>query len=70
MYVCNLICDILETWFSVDAKEPVGYALVEIVEGSNMKPSDMNGKFTSKCPFNCQTVQCACRLTEPLYRVG
>ncbi|KAK9078189.1 hypothetical protein SSX86_002246 [Deinandra increscens subsp. villosa] len=32
-----------ETWFSVDAKEPVGYALVEIVEGSDMKPSDMNG---------------------------
>ncbi|XP_071685977.1 C2 domain-containing protein At1g53590-like [Rutidosis leptorrhynchoides] len=32
-----------EPWFSVDAKEPVGYALVEIVEGSNMKPSDMNG---------------------------
>ncbi|KAI3774914.1 hypothetical protein L1987_49477 [Smallanthus sonchifolius] len=32
-----------ETWFSIDAKEPVGYALVEIVEGSDMKPSDMNG---------------------------
>ncbi|XP_076924909.1 C2 domain-containing protein At1g53590-like [Bidens hawaiensis] len=32
-----------ETWFSVDAKEPVGYALVEIVEGSDMKRSDING---------------------------
>ncbi|GJV43119.1 C2 domain-containing protein-like protein [Tanacetum coccineum] len=32
-----------ETWFSMDAKDPVGYALVEIVEGSDMKPSDMNG---------------------------
>ncbi|KAJ0493693.1 putative C2 domain, synaptotagmin-like mitochondrial-lipid-binding domain, C2 domain superfamily [Helianthus annuus] len=32
-----------ETWFSVDVKEPVGHALVEIVEGSDMKPSDMNG---------------------------
>ncbi|KAK1416686.1 hypothetical protein QVD17_25801 [Tagetes erecta] len=32
-----------ETWFSVDAKEPVGYTLVEVVEGSDMKPSDMNG---------------------------
>ncbi|KAI7736346.1 hypothetical protein M8C21_028119 [Ambrosia artemisiifolia] len=32
-----------ETWYSVDVKEPVGHALVEIVEGSDMKPSDMNG---------------------------
>ncbi|KAI3789512.1 hypothetical protein L2E82_02311 [Cichorium intybus] len=32
-----------ETWFSVDAKEPVAYAFVEVVEGSDMKPSDMNG---------------------------
>lgn len=32
-----------ESWFSMDAKDPVGYALVEIVEGSDMKPSDMNG---------------------------
>ncbi|KAK1414360.1 hypothetical protein QVD17_30104 [Tagetes erecta] len=32
-----------ETWFSVDAKEPVGYAFVEIKEGVDMKPSDMNG---------------------------
>ena len=37
---------ISESWFSMDAKDPVGYALVEIVEGSDMKPSDMNGKVT------------------------
>ncbi|KAD6794462.1 hypothetical protein E3N88_05377 [Mikania micrantha] len=42
-----------ETWFSVDAKEPVGYALVEIVEGSDMKPSDINGLADPyvKCQF-------------------
>ncbi|KAJ0593274.1 putative C2 domain, synaptotagmin-like mitochondrial-lipid-binding domain, C2 domain superfamily [Helianthus annuus] len=32
-----------EFWFSVDAKEPLAYALVEIVAASDMKPSDMNG---------------------------
>nr|XP_043630798.1 C2 domain-containing protein At1g53590-like [Erigeron canadensis] len=32
-----------ESWFSVDAKEPVAYILVEIVEASDMKPSDLNG---------------------------
>ncbi|KAL8195438.1 hypothetical protein R6Q57_025841 [Mikania cordata] len=32
-----------ESWFSVDAKEPVAYTLVEIVEASDMKPSDMSG---------------------------
>ncbi|XP_024979449.1 C2 domain-containing protein At1g53590-like isoform X1 [Cynara cardunculus var. scolymus] len=32
-----------ETWFSVDAKDPVAYTLVEVVEGTDMKPSDMNG---------------------------
>ncbi|GJW61104.1 hypothetical protein Tco_0110439, partial [Tanacetum coccineum] len=30
-----------ETWFLMDAKDPVGNALVEIVEGSDMKPSDI-----------------------------
>ncbi|XP_076906414.1 C2 domain-containing protein At1g53590-like [Bidens hawaiensis] len=32
-----------ETFFSFDEKEPVGYAIVEIMEGVDMKPSDMNG---------------------------
>ncbi|KAJ4726556.1 C2 domain-containing protein [Melia azedarach] len=32
-----------ENWFSVDVKEPVAYAKVEVVEASDMKPSDLNG---------------------------
>ncbi|XP_040990743.1 C2 domain-containing protein At1g53590-like isoform X2 [Juglans microcarpa x Juglans regia] len=32
-----------ESWFSVDEKEPVAYAKVEVIEGSDMKPSDPNG---------------------------
>ncbi|KAK9074133.1 hypothetical protein SSX86_006730 [Deinandra increscens subsp. villosa] len=32
-----------ESWFSIDAKEPIAYTLVEIVEASDMKPSDTNG---------------------------
>ncbi|KAL6975558.1 acetolactate synthase [Sarracenia purpurea var. burkii] len=32
-----------EDWFSVDEKEPIGYALVEVVEAADMKPSDLNG---------------------------
>ncbi|XP_054815118.1 C2 domain-containing protein At1g53590-like isoform X2 [Prosopis cineraria] len=32
-----------EAWFSVNEKEPVAYVLVEVVEGSDMKPSDLNG---------------------------
>ncbi|XP_027340314.1 C2 domain-containing protein At1g53590-like isoform X2 [Abrus precatorius] len=32
-----------ESWFSVDEKEPVAYAKVEIIEASDMKPSDLNG---------------------------
>ncbi|GJW67587.1 tRNA (guanine-N(7)-)-methyltransferase non-catalytic subunit wdr4 [Tanacetum coccineum] len=35
----------------MDAKDPVGYALVEIIEGSDMKPSDMNGTLLQKCSF-------------------
>lgn len=30
-------------WFSVLAKEPIAYARVEVIEGLNMKPSDLNG---------------------------
>ncbi|XP_028763804.1 C2 domain-containing protein At1g53590-like [Neltuma alba] len=32
-----------EPWFSINEKEPVAYAYVEVVEGSDMKPSDLNG---------------------------
>ncbi|KAK4285779.1 hypothetical protein QN277_002429 [Acacia crassicarpa] len=32
-----------EPWFSVNEKEPVAYVLVEVIEGSDMKPSDLNG---------------------------
>jgi hypothetical protein len=33
----------LEDWFSVDEKEPVAFAKVEVVEASDMKPADPNG---------------------------
>ncbi|KAA8524068.1 hypothetical protein F0562_010501 [Nyssa sinensis] len=32
-----------ESWFSVDEKEPVAYAMVEVVEAADMKSSDLNG---------------------------
>ncbi|XP_043690197.1 C2 domain-containing protein At1g53590-like isoform X2 [Telopea speciosissima] len=32
-----------ERWFSVDEKDAISYARVEIVEGADMKPSDPNG---------------------------
>ncbi|XP_047177719.1 C2 domain-containing protein At1g53590 isoform X3 [Vigna umbellata] len=32
-----------ECWFSVDGMEPVAYAKVEVIEATDMKPSDLNG---------------------------
>ncbi|XP_057998633.1 C2 domain-containing protein At1g53590 [Hevea brasiliensis] len=32
-----------DNWFSVDEKEPIAYAKVEVVEASDMKPSNLNG---------------------------
>uniref|UniRef100_A0A0D3ADM8 C2 domain-containing protein n=1 Tax=Brassica oleracea var. oleracea TaxID=109376 RepID=A0A0D3ADM8_BRAOL len=32
-----------ENWFFVDEKEPVAHALVEVVEASDVNPSDLNG---------------------------
>uniref|UniRef100_A0A6N2LFZ9 C2 domain-containing protein n=1 Tax=Salix viminalis TaxID=40686 RepID=A0A6N2LFZ9_SALVM len=32
-----------EDWFSVDEKEPVAHAKVEVIEASDLKPSDPNG---------------------------
>lgn len=32
-----------ETWFFVDEKEAIAYALVEVIEAMDMKPSDLNG---------------------------
>ncbi|XP_020233597.1 C2 domain-containing protein At1g53590 isoform X1 [Cajanus cajan] len=31
------------SWFSVDEKEPVAYAKVEVIEACDLKPSDLNG---------------------------
>ena len=36
--------NVIEPWFSVDEKEPVAYAKVEVVEASDVKPSDLNGR--------------------------
>jgi hypothetical protein len=45
--VTFLLCIYLtEDWFSVDEKEPVAYAKVEVIEASDMKPSDLNGWFS------------------------
>ncbi|XP_024015653.1 C2 domain-containing protein At1g53590 isoform X2 [Eutrema salsugineum] len=32
-----------ENWFFIDEKEPVAHALVEVIEASEVKPSDLNG---------------------------
>lgn len=32
-----------ENWFSMDVKEPLAYANVEIIEAVDLKPSDLNG---------------------------
>ncbi|XP_015581456.1 C2 domain-containing protein At1g53590 isoform X2 [Ricinus communis] len=32
-----------ENWFSVDEKEPIAYVKVEVMEATDMKPSDLNG---------------------------
>ncbi|CAN0891185.1 C2 domain-containing protein At1g53590 [Linum grandiflorum] len=32
-----------ESWFSVDEKKPIAFAKVEVIEASDMKPSDLNG---------------------------
>ncbi|CAN1301503.1 C2 domain-containing protein At1g53590 [Linum perenne] len=32
-----------ESWFSVHEKKPIAYAKLEVIEASDMKPSDLNG---------------------------
>lgn len=32
-----------DNWFSMDVKDPVGLVTVELLEGADMKPSDLNG---------------------------
>ncbi|KAL0362552.1 UNVERIFIED_CONTAM: C2 domain-containing protein [Sesamum calycinum] len=34
---------ISENWFSVDAKEAIAHAILEVLEAADMKPSDLNG---------------------------
>lgn len=44
-WIFLLVHDLIfpENWFSVNVKEPVAYVIVEVVEGADMKPSDLNG---------------------------
>lgn len=32
-----------ESWFSVDAKEPIAHVILEVLEAEDMKPADFNG---------------------------
>ncbi|XP_060209424.1 C2 domain-containing protein At1g53590-like [Lycium barbarum] len=32
-----------ESWFSVDAKEPIAYVILEVLEAEDLKPADLNG---------------------------
>lgn len=36
-------CNFSDDWFTVDEKDPIAYAKVEIVEAADIKPSDPNG---------------------------
>lgn len=31
-------------WFSIEERPPIAYVKLEILEGTDMKPSDINGK--------------------------
>lgn len=42
-YIFFCLCLFSENWFFIDEKEPVAHALVEVVEASDVKPSDLNG---------------------------
>ncbi|KAG9448003.1 hypothetical protein H6P81_014131 [Aristolochia fimbriata] len=39
----KLVTNPTETWFTMDEKRPIAFAKVEILEGADMKPSDLNG---------------------------
>lgn len=39
-----LLLALSENWFSVDAKECIALAVVEVLEATEMKPSDLNGQ--------------------------
>lgn len=39
-----------EPWFSVDEKEPIAYAIVEVIEAADLKPADLNGLWKLQPP--------------------
>lgn len=54
VYMFHDICFFcLENWFSVDEKEPIAFVKIEIIEGADMQPSDLNGLlFVLRVIFN------------------
>lgn len=41
----NFADHLVEPWFEMNEKPPIAFIKVEIIEGANMKPADMNGQF-------------------------
>lgn len=42
-YISFFFFILSENWFSVDAKEPIAFVILEVLEAVDMKPSDLNG---------------------------
>lgn len=41
--------NVLESWFTIDEKHPIAFAKVEIIEATEVKPSDSNGRSRYVC---------------------
>lgn len=53
-----------EDWFSIDEKPPIAHALLEILEGADLKPSDLNGEVScvAVCIYSKNFCRSVCAL--------
>ena len=64
--------NISEGWFTIDEKPPIAYVKVEILEGADMKPSDLNGGLYFVCLHHViqRHVSCKCRKWSSIIDLG
>lgn len=55
-------------WFSIEERPPIAYVKLEILEGTDMKPSDINGE-DELCSF-CVTLNWCNTIDDPMHRTS
>lgn len=62
--------EILEDWFTVKEKHPIGYVKLEMLEGADMKPADLNGRLLLPLLLDIISFIITLEIIPSCYKIG